>query len=81
MAADPSNPALQRVKLFFIFSLKLELAFAGPFLPCFWAGVHPMDTKHLKIELLTIFADGCKKHSPYRALRPLTGRCKTSGIM
>ena len=33
-----------------------------------------MDTRDLKIELLTILADECKKHPAYRALRPGTGR-------
>ncbi len=35
-----------------------------------------MDTRDLKIKLLTILADGCKKHPEYRALRPATGRCE-----
>ena len=34
-----------------------------------------MDTRDLKIKLLTILADGCKKHPAYRVLRPATGRC------
>ena len=46
------------------------------FLPCFSADIDPMDTRDLKIELLTILADGCKKHPAYRALRPATGRCE-----
>ena len=33
-----------------------------------------MDTRDLKIELLTILAGECKKHPAYRALRPGTGR-------
>ncbi len=37
-----------------------------------------MDTKHFKIELLTIFADGYKKHPEYRALRRATGKCEHS---
>ena len=44
------------------------------FLPCLWAGIDLMDIRDLKIELLTILADGCKKHPAYRALRPATGR-------
>ena len=28
-----------------------------------------------RIELLTIFVDGCKKHPAYRAIRPVTGWC------
>ena len=36
-----------------------------------------MDTRDLKIELLTIRADGCKKHPAYKALRPATGRCSS----
>ena len=59
-----------------IFSLQIGFAFAGPFLTSFWARIDPMDTKHLKIELLTIFADVCKKHPAYRAFRPVTCRCK-----
>ena len=59
-----------------IFSLKIGLAFAGPFLTSFWARIDPMDTKHPKIELLTIFADVCKKHPAHRAPRPATGRFK-----
>ncbi len=39
------------------------------------AGINPIDTRDLKIELLTILADGCKNHPAYRALRPATGSC------
>ena len=42
----------------------------------FWAEVDPMVTRDLEIKLLTILADGCKKHPAYRALRPATGRCE-----
>ena len=62
--------------IIYIFSLKIGLAFASPFLTSFWARIDPMDTKHLKIKLLTIFADVCKKHPAHRAPRPATGRCK-----
>ena len=57
-------------------SSELNSDFAGPFLPCFWAAIGPKDNRDLKIELLTILADGCKKHPAYRALRPATGRCE-----
>jgi len=29
-----------------------------------------------QVELLSILADGCKKHPAYRAIRPATGRCQ-----
>ena len=37
-----------------------------------------MNINHLKIEFLTIFADGCKKHPEYRALRRATGKYEPS---
>ena len=33
-------------------------------------------TNNLKIELLKILAEGCRKHPAYRARRPATGRCQ-----
>ena len=30
----------------------------------------------LKIKLLKILAEGCRKHPSYRARRPATGRCE-----
>jgi hypothetical protein len=54
------------------FSLILKSLIAGfdRLLPCFWDEIDPMDTRDLKIELLTILAVGCKKRPAYRALRP-----------
>ncbi len=46
------------------------------FLPCLCAEIDPMDNRDLKIKLLTILADGFKKHPAYRALMPATGRCE-----
>ena len=61
-----------------VFLPKTQGGFCQSFLPCFWAGIDPLDTKHLKIDLLTIFAEGCKKHPEYRALRRATGECEHS---
>ena len=33
-------------------------------------------TNNRKIELLTILAEGCRKHPAYRARRPATGKCQ-----
>ena len=64
------------MNIFFMFSpLNSGRLLPVLFLPCFWAEVDPMDNRDLKIELLTILADGCKKHPAYKALRPATGRC------
>jgi hypothetical protein len=32
--------------------------------------------KHKQIELLTVLAEGCKKHPAYRAIRPASGDCE-----
>jgi len=38
-------------------------------------------TNNRKIELLTILAEGCRKHPAYRARRPATGRCQECGVV
>ena len=38
-------------------------------------------TNNRKIELLTILAEGCRKHPAYRARRPATGRCRECGVV
>jgi len=39
------------------------------------------DRPERRIELLTLLANGCKKHPAYRAIRPATGRCAPCQIM
>ena len=45
-------------------------------LTMFWTEIVSMDNRDFKTELLTNLANGCKRHSVYRALRPATGRCE-----
>ena len=65
------------MNIFFMFSpLNSDRLLPVLFLLCFWVDIDLMDIRDFKIELLTILADGCKKHPAYRALRPATGRCE-----
>ena len=34
------------------------------------------DNLEKQVKLLSAIVDGCKKHRAYRAIRPVTGRCK-----
>ena len=38
-------------------------------------------TNNRKIELLTILAEGCRKHPAYPARRPATGRSQECGVV
>jgi len=38
-------------------------------------------TNNRKIELLTILAEGCRKHPAYRARRPATGVCQECAVV
>ena len=60
--------------IFYILSLKLKPASAGPFLPCFWAEIDSMNTSNFKIEILINLANECEKYSVYRALGSAAGR-------
>lgn len=45
---------IESEQIFHVFSLKLGLTFAGPFFAMFWGEIDPVDTRDLKIELVSI---------------------------